>query len=135
MIEGEKAKAEGAHKVMEDAGFGVFDTGGGNMAWSSEAKAPKTDNSYVLISNDGSTDGDPDGKIWTVGRYGIEGGFVEMYNEYALQEAIEISKLLPSPHFKDQYGADVFQEGGYDSLEQAIEENNQLLAGEGPKPR
>jgi len=104
-------------EIASKHGLSLVETGGDIKLWSKN-----DENTYTLISNENSASGSPDLKLWSAGRYGVEGGFVEVNSKDTFYDAIMISIQLPSPDL----GNETYQEDNYDSLEEAIQGNNAL---------
>ncbi|HYD69139.1 hypothetical protein [Azospirillum sp.] len=100
-------------EAMAKAGFAAVDTGDGCLAWCRSTN----DGTHTMISCNNSLDGDPASADWIAGRYGDEGGFVEV-NGLGLAGALDAADLLPAPVRVD--GSVV--EALYPSLQQALDD-------------
>jgi hypothetical protein len=100
-------------EALAGAGFTAVDTGDGCLAWCRAG----SDGTHAMISCNNSLDGEPEGADWIAGRYGDEGGFVEV-NGLTMAGALDAAALLPAPLRVD--GSVV--EALYPSLQQALDD-------------
>lgn len=93
-------------------GYEVCHTGGGCLAWRRDAG----EDEYVLITWYDSVDGDPEASEWLVGRYHVDGGWINLDQLFTLREAMEVARKLPSARRAD---GSIIEEL-FDTLEAAL---------------
>lgn len=101
---------------LRAAGYVVYHTGGGCLAWFLEL----SEDEYLLITWNDSLDGDPEAAEWAVGRYHDDGGWVNLNQSFTLREAIEVAARLPAPRRVD--GSMI--EEVFDTLDEALQAVN-----------
>lgn len=81
--------------IMRAAGYEIWDTGGGCTCWGKNCG----DGTSINISAESSHRGSAAKAEWSVGRYGEQGGFVEISPEagLTLKACIDLAGKIPSP--------------------------------------
>lgn len=93
----EEREAEVAPAVSEPlraAGYEVYHTGGGCLAWM--RTLDEEGDSYLLITSNDDIAGDPESPEWSVGRYDGD-SWINLEECFTLAEAIRVAGLLPVP--------------------------------------
>ncbi|MDE2101423.1 MAG: hypothetical protein KGL39_29520 [Patescibacteria group bacterium] len=82
-------------KLMNEAGFDVWSTGGGCEAWGKSL--PDDQGSLMICTDDQGIDGDRDAAIWQIGRYDQEGSFTNVEQTFTLAQALDVIRFMPVP--------------------------------------
>lgn len=82
--------------LVEAAGFEMWNSGGNLMVFSRFPDGEGGDQIMVSDINN-EIEGDPSASIWQIGRYGEDGGRIDVDENFPLEEALQRAMRLPSP--------------------------------------